>query len=499
MSRWMGILAGAVVALMPPGAAAQSLDLVLKPLRGPDGQVSSIAVTATIADVPGTPLRLNAPIVYAGVPGIAERMSRIVVRDARGAVELISSDDAPVAGGFPYFRHWTAARAVTYPVTLRYESAVQPPDAPRGPPFGMRAVGGGVAGGGPGFLILPDDGAKGRIGLRWDLSGLPPHSIGLSSFGEGAVVLDGAFGLLRQGWYLAGPAQRFENSADAAFSAAWLGEAPFDVRAEMAWASGLYAYLAKSFAYLDPAPDYRVFMRFLPGAPRGGGTAAHQSFMLSAASGPFDATARAPRATLAHEMIHQWTGQIDEKPGVSSWFSEGLTTYYTALLPYRGGFASIDEVAERIDAMARDYWGSAGRNWSAERIAATGFADESIRRVPYSRSALYFATLDSRIRSASGGRRSLADMLAPMYRRRAQGTRFDHAAWRAMLEAELGPAAAEEWRRVILDGEAFVPDDRAFGPCFKRVDKRYDVGGTPVEGYAFVRDASVPEPRCRSY
>ena len=93
-------------------------------------------------------------MVYAGVRGIADRVSDLKVQDAAGAVPLTQSEDKPAPGGFPYYRHWTAQRSVSGPVQIDYRSAVQPPDSARGPPFGIRAVGGGVSGAGSG---LPGD------------------------------------------------------------------------------------------------------------------------------------------------------------------------------------------------------------------------------------------------------------------------------------------------------------------------------------------------------
>ncbi|MBA3905047.1 MAG: hypothetical protein C0522_15450, partial [Rhodocyclaceae bacterium] len=263
-------------------------------------------------------------------------------------------------------------------------------------------------------------------------------------------------------------------------------------------AAEVYAHLDRAFGYL-PAPRYRVFMRFLDTPPFGGATALTQSFMLSRSSGPLDPKAEGPRRTLVHEMTHQWTGGIEAPQGVSSWFSEGLTTFYTALLPMRGGFTSIEAYGEEINEMAAGYWGSPARDWSAERIAHAGFGDESIRHIPYNRSSLYFASLDARIRAKSSGKRKLDDMLRPMFVSRQQGVRFDHDAWKKMLARELGPDAVAEWERVILEGEMFIPESNAFGPCFRRTPKTYSVADKPVEGYAWVRVPSVPDATCRTW
>lgn len=498
--RQLAFAAAALLATAGP-AAAQTFDATLKPVRDAAGEVTAIEVRSTLDGMPAEagPFSLAAPVVYAALRGVADRVTDLEVRDAQGVVPLTASDDPPAPGGFPYFRHWKAERPVSYPVTISYASKVQPAGSPNGPPFGIRPAAGGVSGAGSGFLVIPEHVKAGTSTVRWDLSGFAPGAAGITSFGEGQFTVQGPPSRLMQGWYMAGPLNRHPASGDAdGYSGAWLGKAPFDVAREMAWAADVYAYLDRSFGYL-PAPRYRVFMRFLDTPPFGGATALTQSFMLSRSSGPLDPKAEGPRRTLVHEMTHQWTGGIEAPQGVSSWFSEGLTTFYTALLPMRGGFTSIEEYGAEIDEMARGYWGSPARDWSADRIAHAGFGDESIRHVPYNRSSLYFASLDARIRAKSDGRRKLDDMLKPMFVSRKQGVRFDHESWKAMLGRELGPAAVAEWERVILGGEMFTPESNAFGPCFRRTPKTYTVENKPVEGYAWVRVPSVPDATCRTW
>ncbi len=479
-------------------AVEAGFDVLLKPRRDGGQEVTAIEVWSELDAPAGTPLSLTAPVVYAALRGVADRVENLHVYDAAGAVPLTVSEDPPVPGGFPYYRHWKAQRPVNYPVTVTYRSLVQPPGSPNGPPFGIRPSGGGVSGAGSGFLVLPEGIEEAVLRVKWDLSDLPPGSIGVTSFGEGSFELRGPPSQLMQGWYMAGPVGRFPEEGDVdGFSATWLGSPPFDAHAEMAWAAKLYGYLGQAFGYLNPPPRYRVFIRVLDTPPFGGGTALTRSFMLS--RGPGEPQEQGPRLTFAHEMIHQWVGGIDAPYGVSSWFSEGLTTYYTAVLPMRGGFISIDEYGSAIEAIARGYWGSPGRDWPATRIAEVGFGDERIRHVPYNRGALYFADLDARIRAKSNGKRRLDDLLGQVFRSREAGVRIDHAAWKALVTKELGPSAADEFESVILEGRMLTPAPDAFGPCFERRPKTYDVDGEKVEGFTWVRVQGIAESVCRQW
>jgi hypothetical protein len=269
----------------------------------------------------------------------------------------------------------------------------------------------------------------------------------------------------------------------------------------MDWASRLYAYFGTSYRYLDPPPPYRVFMRFLPpgGAGGIGGTALPQSFMLSATGGAPMPGATAPHGTLAHEMTHQWVGGIAEKDGINSCFSEGLTTYFSALIPKRGGFATLDDWTREINRITQSYYAYPARSWSAAKIAEAGFGDEAIRHIPYSRSALYFADIDAKIRAKSGGKRRLEDALQPIFRSRETGVRFDHAAWKGFLTQELGADEAVRWQKIVIDGEMLTPGEHAFGPCFERKAKTFASEGQSLDGYEWVRVAGIPDAKCLSW
>lgn len=478
-----------------------AFDVSLKPLRGGGADVTSIAVHSTVRGAaPDKPFIVSAPVVYAGVRGIADRVADLKVYDEHGPVPLAVTEDPPVPGGFPYYRHWTALRLVSGPVGVDYRSLVQPADAARGPPFGIRAVGGGVSGAGSGFLVFPQMGAA-DLHVAWDLSDLAPGSAGIASWGEGETRWRATPQSLTQAWIIAGPVGRYPaRGTDHGFSAAWLGQAPFDAPAEMAWTARLYTFLAASFRYLSPPPPYRVFMRFLPPGPGvGGGTALPKSFMLSAQAGEPKPDAHAPHGTLAHEMIHQWSGGIAAPDGISSWFSEGLTVYYAALLPKRGGFMTVDDYAREINAIAKGYYAYPARSWSAAKIAEAGFGDENIRHIPYDRSALYFADLDARIRAKTHGKSRLEDELQPIFQSREKGVRFDHQAWKAFVTRELGPEAAEQWEKVVLNGELFVPDAHAFGPCFELKPAVYTFDGKDMDGYQWVRVAGASDAQCAAW
>lgn len=490
-------LLAAAIAADVATTGAPTAAVMLKPVVA-GGRVTAIDVTLDLSQGPAIPT-LSAPIVYPGSPGVADRLTGIAATDTTGVVPLATRDDAAVPGGFPYFRHWAAGRTVSYPLRLRYRVGVQPAGGAGGPPFGIRAVGGGVVGAGSTMLLVPDEATVTQTRVRWDLSALPPGSIASTSLGDGvAFTVEGAPDRLQGAWILAGPAGRYPASgASDGFSATWLGTPTFDAPAEMAYTARGHAFLSRYFPHLKPTPPYRVFLQFRDEPPFGGATALTQSFML--ARGPLKPGEPpvAPRSTLFHEMIHQWVGNIAEANGIASWFTEGLTNYYQDLLMLRGGFITPAQYGSAIDTLAEEYFTSKARNWSAAAIAKVGFADEEIRHTPYRRGALYFYDLDARIRAKSGGRRTLDSLLFPMFLAREKGRRFDNAAWIAMVAAELGPEEKGRFERLVIDGtDTLDPRSDAFGPCFARRPASFATPHGPVSGYRWIRVAGVRDDRC---
>lgn len=470
------------------------------PVRDGDDEVAAIEVRTEIvglADSLGRDFTVDAPIVYAGVPGIADRVENLEVVDPEGSVPLRVEDDDPHPGGFPHYRHWRAERDVTFPVVITYRS-LTPREQPPGPPFGLYAAYGGVSGAGSGFLVLPDLDVPVTSRVRWTLDDLEAGSRAAATFGLGDFEVEGSPGRLRQSWIMVGPLGAYPRDGDleSGFSAFWLGTPTWDPEEEMRWAREVYRYLGEEFGHLDPLPPYRVFIR----VGFRSGTALGNSFM--GGSAPREPGAEpegeASRTTIVHELMHMFVGGIEGPQGVTSWFSEGLTTHYTRLLPMRGGFTSVEAYGRQINDAFRSYYTSPNRNLSADSIVQVGFRDSEIRHIPYIRGSLYFADLDAKIRDHSDGARDLDQVLRELFERRERGETFDHDTWIETVVREAGPSAREDFEEIILEGtRTLVPASDAFGPCFERRPATLEgPDGKEMEGYEWVRVQGVPDERC---
>ncbi len=467
----LGALAAAAV------AAAPLLDVLIAPGRI-DTAAGNGAVDVTLripaADRPaGAPL-LTLPVVIAHTDTVAYTLTGLTATDALGPVPLSAKDD-PVA--IAYARHWIAGRAVKGDVVVRYTAPVDntPPTRGSGPPYQLRTEGGGVSAVGNTFLLLPEDQRAYRVAIRWDVKGLGPGAGAFSSYGDGDVTLPaGRAARLYSTVFMAGPMHRSPTPVTSGgFSAAWLGDPPFDPRPLMSWAEKLHTWMSRFWGDTS-VPPYRVILRYNP-INAGGGAALTNSFLLT-----YGETAKDPeglKGTLAHEMTHTWTSA----GGVGQWYGEGNAVHYQALLPLRAGLITPDAYLKDINATARRYYTNALNGTPDAEIAARFWEDTRIRTLPYDRGAMYFALLDGKIRRASGGKRSLDDLIRVMVKARKAGDGPGEAMWLDLVKGELGDDGLK-LHADMLAGKLMLPESSDFGPCFTRTTghfRRFELGFEP--------------------
>ena len=470
------LLAPAAISTAAFAQDAPVLTVALKP--GPASQAtgkSHVDVTLTIpsADTPaGAPL-LAMPIVIANSVSVAEGLTAMTARDANGPLTLRAKDDAPALA---YNRHWTADRAVRGDLVVSYRAPVDntPPARGSAPPYVLRIDGEGVSGVGSMFLMTPENDKPYRIQIAWDLSAMAKGSTAVSSYGEGNVEMAaGPAARLSRTVFMAGPMQREPRQVSATgFSSAWMGEPTVDARPLMEWTHKLHTAMRKTFKD-EGDPPYRVFLRYNP-INGGGGTAMPFSFIVTYKEGAKDEDLK---SVLAHEMIHTWTSN-----GPGAWYSEGNAVHYQALIPWRAGLMTTDDFLKDINDTARRYYTNALNDTPDEQIAPRFWEDTRIRTLPYDRGGLYFAVLDDKIRKATGGKRSVDDLIQEMIENFRAGRPVTEAAWTGLIQHDLG----EEGLKIhasMKAGGLMLPDSDAFGPCFRRTTakfRRFDFGYDPL-------------------
>ncbi|MCW6535932.1 peptidase M61 [Sphingomonas lycopersici] len=484
---------------LAPGAApaastadiSNSLVVTLAPVAAPDDPMSVGTVDITLRFEglnvnKGDPL-LRLPMISSNVDTVATVIGEISARDANGSLRLTHRDtDLPETGmrdavGGGLSREWLADRAVEGAVIVRYKVPAEATLAPRGPapPFSFTADGGGVSAAGHVFLLLPPGDHRYRTTYGWDLAHAPKDSRGVSSLGEGTVTaaepLDGA--QIRMSFFMAGRINTYPPKlSSGGFFGAWQGKPAFDAGALLAWTGTLYDHYARFFGQKD-SPPYGVFLRYNP-INAGGGVGLFRSFVTTFGKGK-GSNAEKIKLTLAHEMFHTFQPFIARPAGLeSSWFGEGLATFYQARLPFRFGLITPKAYLADINWTAARYYTSAMATVPNAEVPKRFWADTRVRTLPYDRGMLYFATVDDAMRKASGGKKSLDDLMFGMLALEKTGKITDNSDWEKLLAEHLGPQAVADFR-AYLGGAMPLPASDAFGPCFRRTTatlRRYELG-----------------------
>lgn len=417
------------------------------------------------------------PLVANTVVTSGKDLQQLAFADAAGPIAAAAKD--VVEDGSNTTREWLTPRAVDGTVTVRYRvpiDAAAPPLAL--PQYEMRTENGTFSAAANAFLLLPADGTARVARVQWDFAGYGAGGIGASSFGIGDATAHAPLAAAKLGsvYYMAGRPGTAGPAADG-FFAAWQGTPPFAMAPLMAWAGKLHRFYGRFFGYAPPS--FGVFGRTNTRNP-GSGIGLTDSFAYT-----FNQTSQAEdlRSLLAHEMLHSWVnsldGSMDAAGGLDrSWFGEGLAVHYQRTLPYRAGMISAGDFLKDLNQTAGRYYTNLKIATPNTEIPAGFWRDTRIRVLPYDRGSLYFETVDAEIRAASGGKRSLDDIVRTMLAARRAGQPMNEALYRRLLKAELGDRGIAELD-AMLAGGTVLPPSNAYGPAFRRITRplrRYDLG-----------------------
>ena len=480
MKGLVGLSLAAGLVLGVGGAAAADPAPLIKLTIAPGAMseaggkgTGKIAVTVAVQ---GMDVAAGAPL-FKG----SGRADVIGATDAMGAIPLASKEhEGDVT--------WTSKRAVKGDVVLRYSLKVNTTDfVPFGPPLAPHIDGNGFSAMGGMIFVVPAPDTPYRIAIDWDVSAMGPGATGVSTFGDGNVTLPaGPTSRLEHTMFMAGPMKKEPEKTDGAFQAVWLGHPDFDPRPAMDWAGKLHHYMSGFFGDKVEAP-YRVFLRSNPNNP-GGGVALGASFAVGYGEGT---TGEGLKNILGHEMTHTWTAN-----DIGKWYDEGDAVYYQTLLPFRAGLIPIEQRLEDINATAARYYTNPEKGANDNLIEPRFWTDPNLNVLAYDRGALYFAVLNGKILRASGGKRSVDDLVRATVERAREGQPLTEAVWVDMLRKELGDEGPAIHKAMMVGGGLMLPESGDYGPCFRRVDAKirvYQKGFTEAKSGAGPRKGETVE------
>jgi predicted metalloprotease with PDZ domain len=201
--------------------------------------------------------------------------------------------------------------------------------------------------------------------------------------------------------------------------------------------------IVQSETAMMPAPDYEHYtfiFHFDPSIEMGDGMEHLNSTQIILRGDPSGSTLDEALEDAAHEFFHVWNvkrlrpaglGPFDYTKGDytrSLWVAEGLTTYYSYLHLLRSGLWDRTTFLDRVASEIRELEDEPGRQlmsaesssfnaWFYDRapqMQEANFANSTISY--YNKGALLGMLLDLEIRSRTGGRKSLDDVMRYLYK-----------------------------------------------------------------------------------
>jgi predicted metalloprotease with PDZ domain len=209
---------------------------------------------------------------------------------------------------------------------------------------------------------------------------------------------------------------------------------------------------------------------------QGGGGLEHQDSTLLTVNAERVATTQGYQRWLAfagHEYFHAFNvkrlrpvelGPFDyesEPRTTSLWFSEGVTSYYAGLLLARAGLRDAEEFLASLSAPIEQLQMQPGRLLQTLEQSSYEVWTNSLSGInPSNTTVSYYVKghvaaflLDARLRRATGGARSLDDLMRLAYRRYSGERGFTADELRATAEEVAGTDQKEWFRRTVASTE----------------------------------------------
>ena len=195
--------------------------------------------------------------------------------------------------------------------------------------------------------------------------------------------------------------------------------------------------------------------------------------------------------TLSHEIFHAWNGKrlrpvelgpFDYENEVhthSLWIVEGFSDYYESLLAQRAGLITRDDFLDSLSATIEQVQATPGRRVQSVELASfdawikyyrpdENSANTSISY--YLKGQVLGFLLDARIRRATGGKRSLDDVMRAAYAKYSGPRGFTPDQFREVAEQIAGTSLVSFWNTAIRSTDELEYADAlaTYGLRFRR-------------------------------
>ncbi|MBL8515032.1 MAG: hypothetical protein JNJ55_13655, partial [Betaproteobacteria bacterium] len=246
-------------------------------------------------------------------------------------------------------------------------------------------------------------------------------------------------------------------------------------RGDAEWAAAFKRIAQSQRAYWKSG-DEPFLVTILPLPARGegwtsvGGTGRSDAFAFFAT--PNADPARIDQV-MAHEMMHTWVPRriapMPEKDEqLFYWLSEGFTDWATWRVMVRSGAWTPAEFTKTFNEAVREYDRSPVKAVPNSVVLEKFWRDGDVQKLPYRRGMLFAMHLDSKVREATRGAKTLDDVLFAMQRDTVKSPN-ERGAVRERLHTAMREVAgldiARDLEAHIERGEPVTLPENIFAPC----------------------------------
>jgi predicted metalloprotease with PDZ domain len=181
---------------------------------------------------------------------------------------------------------------------------------------------------------------------------------------------------------------------------------------------------------------------------------------------------------LAHENFHSWNpykiGPVPDPEEQVSWFYEGFTGYYEALMLLRSGLETFPDYIQTLNANLRNYGMGEGIETSLDEFVRRHSGDKSaLSGLERRRGIVIAAWLDTTIRQESHNQSSLDDLMFYLVRQNADFQQNHHGKPMVLTNKRIFAAASIYLHKTSLDrlryyaqnGGGIQLPENALAPC----------------------------------
>ena len=424
------------------------IDVLLTPIWSLD-KITSVGV-CIVMKKPET--ELNMPLFQfhksiVGVPFL-NLLQSVQLKDAVGSVDyFITEKEIPKI----ILEEYHPLRRIRGDVQISYELELKP--VGKNPAFDLGYEEGGMNGSGMTFLPSFQE-KEYHFRLNWDLSGLPEGCRGIWSLGEGCIETVQKGSVLTESFYYAGRMKGITKNNCGFY---WFDHPGLPGEEVGRFVIRLFERMSEFF--LDGGDPYQIFSRKVPEALTGrkkiGGTALVRSFLYlyPEENPPQEKTLK---FLFPHELVHNWLKLTDEPFGTCTWYVEGTAEYYSIVLPDRFGMITREELIQQLNQRAKDYYENPRIQVTNEYAGQHLFIDSEATLIPYGRGFFYLLHMDEVIREATGGARSLDDVVLAILLRTRSGEECNNEVWLEEVKKVTGLDVSEEFKE-MQNGKVVAP------------------------------------------